>query len=85
MLLICISNQNINLDDILDKKTTGIASWASYSCTTSDKITGGNTIWRDIRCTLEFTFNFNLSLFIINLLGVCVKLYGHTVCNEACG
>lgn len=35
MLLICI----YNLADILDKKTTGIASWASKSCTISDKIT----------------------------------------------
>lgn len=32
ILLICISK----LADILDKQTTGIASWASNSCTISD-------------------------------------------------
>lgn len=65
MLLIHMSK----FADVLDKKSTGAARWASNSCTTSDTIRVENYNMQRYKAHFEITFNFNLALLIINLLG----------------
>lgn len=62
-LLICISK----LADILDKKTTGIASWASNSCTISDKITVEKLNIHRYQTHFEIHIQFHFSPFHYSL------------------
>lgn len=63
-ILLCMPK----LADVLDKKTTHAAIWASNNCTIYDTIREENYNMQRYKIHFEFPFNFNLALLIINLL-----------------